>query len=68
MLDEGEIDRSPMERVRQPKLPQKLIPVVRDEETSKVLGTCKGREFAQLRDEAITRLYCNTGARLKSAI
>lgn len=26
MLDEGEIDRSPMERVRQPKMPQKLIP------------------------------------------
>ncbi|MFC9915998.1 tyrosine-type recombinase/integrase [Streptomyces sp. NPDC059862] len=43
---------------------QKLIPVIRDEETSKVLGTCKGREFAQLRDEAIIRLYCNTGARL----
>ncbi|MGC9541237.1 tyrosine-type recombinase/integrase [Streptomyces sp. UG1] len=63
-LDEGEIDRSPMERVRQPKLPQKLIPVMRDEETSKVLGICKGREFAQLRDEAIIRLYCNTGARL----
>lgn len=53
-----------MERVRQPKLPQKLIPVMRDEETSKVLGTCKGREFAQLRDEAIFRLNCNTGARL----
>ena len=64
MLDEGEIDRSPMERVRQPKLPEKLIPVVRDEETSKVLGTCRGREFAQLRDEAVICLYCNTGARL----
>ncbi|MEV1081034.1 phage integrase N-terminal SAM-like domain-containing protein [Streptomyces sp. NPDC050211] len=64
MLDEGEIDRSPMERVRQPKMPQKLIPVIRNDETTKVLGTCKGRDFAQLRDEAIIRLYCNTGARL----
>ncbi|SEE82559.1 Site-specific recombinase XerD [Streptomyces sp. 3213] len=64
MLDEGEIDRSPMERVRQPKVPQKLIPVIRGEETTKLLVTCKGREFAQLRDEAIIRLYCNTGARL----
>ncbi len=34
MLDEGEIVRSPMERVRQPKLPQKPVPVIRDEETS----------------------------------
>nr|WP_318723319.1 tyrosine-type recombinase/integrase [Streptomyces albicerus] len=33
-----------------------------DEETTKVLGTCKGRDFVQLRDEAIIRLYCNTGA------
>jgi hypothetical protein len=29
MPDEGEIDRSPMERVRQPKSPQKLVPVTR---------------------------------------
>ncbi|MEV0910771.1 tyrosine-type recombinase/integrase [Streptomyces hokutonensis] len=64
MLDEGEIDRSPMERVRQPKMPQKLVPVIRGDETTKVLATCKGRQFAQLRDEAIIRLYCNTGARL----
>ncbi|GGK85518.1 hypothetical protein [Streptomyces flaveus] len=28
MLDEDEIDRSPMERVRQPKMPQKLVPVI----------------------------------------
>jgi site-specific recombinase XerD len=35
-----------------------------NEETTKVLGTCRGREFAQLRDEAIIRLYWNTGARL----
>jgi integrase len=61
LMDEGEIDRSPMERVRQPKMPQKLIPVIRDEETSKVLGTCRGKQFVQLRDEAIIRLYCIQG-------
>ncbi|MDQ0772759.1 hypothetical protein QF026_001225 [Streptomyces aurantiacus] len=42
-FDEDEIDRSPMERVRQPKLPEKLIPVVRADETLIVLGTCKGK-------------------------
>ncbi|MEU9211330.1 hypothetical protein AB0D27_26195 [Streptomyces sp. NPDC048415] len=62
VLDEG--DRSPMERVRQPKMPQKLIPVIRCDETSKVLGTCRGKQFVQLRDEPTIRLYCNTGARL----
>ncbi|MCK2241908.1 MULTISPECIES: tyrosine-type recombinase/integrase [unclassified Crossiella] len=62
--DEEEIDRSPMERVRQPKPPKKLIPVIRDEDTKKVLTTCKGKSFVNLRDEALIRLYYNTGARL----
>ena len=62
--DEQEIERSPMERVRQPKTPQKLIPIIRDEDTAKVLATCVGKSFAALRDEAIIRLLYNTGARL----
>ncbi|MET9225563.1 tyrosine-type recombinase/integrase [Lentzea sp. NPDC003310] len=64
MHDEEEIDRSPMDRVRQPKTQKKLIPVIRDDDTKKVLDTCKGKTFVQLRDEAIIRLYYNTGARL----
>ncbi|CCH29342.1 Phage integrase family site specific recombinase [Saccharothrix espanaensis DSM 44229] len=63
-LDEEEIERSPMERVRQPKVTRRLIPVIRDEDTGRVLATCKGKEFVHLRDEAIIRLYYNTGARL----
>ncbi|MBP2473177.1 site-specific recombinase XerD [Crossiella equi] len=64
LLDEEDIDRSPMERVKQPQTRKKLIPVIRDDETKKVLGTCKGKDFVQLRDEALIRLYYNTGARL----
>lgn len=59
-----EIDRSPMDRIKQPKTDIKLIPVIRDGDTKKVLDTCKGKEFIHLRDEAIIRLYYNTGARL----
>ncbi|MFC4464009.1 tyrosine-type recombinase/integrase [Streptomyces xiangluensis] len=62
--DEEEIDRSPMDRVKQPKTVKKLVPVIQDEDTARVLRTCKGRTFVQLRDEAIIRLYYNTGARL----
>jgi site-specific recombinase XerD len=64
MVDEEAIDRSPMERVRQPKTPQKLIPVIRDEDTKKLLDACKGKTLPNLRDEALIRLYYNTGARL----
>src|SRR5262249_40404959 len=64
LVDDGELGRSPMARVRQPKTPQKLIPVIRDEDTTKLLDACKGKGFTQLRDEALIRLYSNTGARL----
>jgi site-specific recombinase XerD len=53
---EDEIARSPMVRVRQPKTPQKLVPVIRDEDTKKLLDACKGKDFVQLRDEALIRL------------
>jgi integrase/recombinase XerC len=64
LLVEEEITRSPMERVAQPKTVQKLVPVMRDEDTRKLLEVCKGTGFVQLRDEALIRLYANTGARL----
>jgi len=63
-LDEEEIEQSPMLRVRQPKAPVKLIPIIRDEDTKALLDTCKGKDFVQVRDEAIIRLLANTGARL----
>jgi integrase len=64
LLIEQEIDRSPMQRIRQPKTPRTLIPIIRDEDTKKVLDACRGPGFMQLRDEAIVRLLYNTGARL----
>jgi hypothetical protein len=64
MVDEQAIDASPMQRVRQPKTPTKLVPVLRDEDTSRLLAACKGTGFVNLRDEALIRLYANTGARL----
>jgi site-specific recombinase XerD len=63
-LDEEEIEQSPMHRVKQPKTPVKLVPVIKDEDTKRVLDTCTGKEFVDLRDQAIIRLLYNTGARL----
>jgi integrase/recombinase XerC len=64
LVDEQAIDRNPMDRVRPPKTPTKLVPVMREADTSKVLQACRGKGFASLRDEALIRLYANTGARL----
>jgi integrase/recombinase XerC len=63
-VDEEEIDQSPMRRIRQPKTPTCLIPVIRDEDTKRVLAACGGKSFVQRRDEAIIRMLANTGARL----
>jgi site-specific recombinase XerD len=63
-LDEQVIDRSPVDRVRQPKTPVTLVPVMADQDTTRLLDACRGKGFTNLRDEAIIRLYCATGARL----
>ena len=41
-----------------------LIPILGDDDTAKILATCKGKEYIQVRDEAIIRVLYNTGARL----
>ena len=64
LVDEQAIERNPMDRVRPPKTPTKLVPVMREADTAKVLEACRGMGFAGLRDEALIRLYANTGARL----
>jgi site-specific recombinase XerD len=43
---------------------QKLIPLLSDAETRQILEACKGSSFLQLRDQALIRMYYNTGARL----
>jgi integrase/recombinase XerC len=64
LVDEQAIDRNPMDRVRQPKTPTRVVPVMRDDDTARLLDACRGKGFANLRDQALIRLYANTGARL----
>lgn len=63
LIGEGVIPRSPMEGTRQPKTPDKPIPVIRDREMTKLLNTCAGPGFLALRDRAIIRrLHLPTSA------
>jgi integrase/recombinase XerC len=48
--DEQAIDRNPMDRVRQPKTPTKLVAVIPEHDTAKLLEACRGRGFAGLPD------------------
>ncbi|WP_239144799.1 phage integrase N-terminal SAM-like domain-containing protein [Actinoplanes couchii] len=51
LLDEEEIDRSPMARVKQLQTPQKLVPIMGDDDTKKLLDNTN-RTFMGPRDEA----------------
>jgi integrase/recombinase XerC len=64
LVEEEDLERSPLDRVKQPKTAQTLIPILDDDATAKILATCKGKDFLSLRDEAIIRVFYNTGARL----
>ena len=58
-----------MDGVPQPTTVQKLVEVLSDEETRRILEVCEGRGFVQLRHQALVRMFYNTGVVwLKSAI
>lgn len=62
-LDEEEIDRSPMERMRPPRVPDSPAPVVSIEDFRRLLKAAAGREIADRRDTAILLLLFDTGIR-----
>jgi site-specific recombinase XerD len=64
LLDEEEIDRSPMERMRPPIVPEKPVPVLTEAQLRALLASAKSTSFVDRRDAAIKRLLLDTGGRL----
>jgi integrase/recombinase XerC len=64
LLDEEEIDRSPMERMRPPIVPEKPVPVLTEAQLRALLASAKSASFVDRRDAAIIRLLRDTGGRL----
>lgn len=63
LVDDGEIQRNPMERMRAPHVPEQPVDVLTPDELGKLLATCKGNTFENRRDLAIIRLFMDTGMR-----
>jgi integrase len=63
LASEEEIDRSPMENMPRPIVPEQLVRVVTDDELTLLLKACAGKDFMALRDTAIIRMLLATGGR-----
>jgi len=64
LVDEGEIDTHPMTGISPPTLKPKPVPVLSDDELTRLIKACSGRDFYSRRDEAIIRVLLDCGIRV----
>lgn len=62
-LEAEEDIKNPMAGMKPPTVPEKLVPVISDEEYDKLIGVCEGKTFFSTRDRAIFSFFNFTGAR-----
>jgi integrase/recombinase XerD len=62
-LEAEEDIKNPMSSMKPPTVPQKLVPVIANDEWSKLIETCSTKRFNDLRDKAIFEFFRSTGAR-----
>jgi site-specific recombinase XerD len=63
LADEGEIEANPLLGVKPPKLDNKVVEALSDEQLKRLIKACAGKELIDRRDEAIVRLMAETGLR-----
>ena len=64
LASEEWIESNPMAGLRSPKPTEKPVPVLSDDDLRALIAACQGKEFADRRDEAIVRLFIDTGMRV----
>lgn len=63
LAEEGEIVRDELVGLKPPKLDQKGVPELTDEQVKALIKACKGNRMMDRRDEAIVRFMVETAAR-----
>jgi site-specific recombinase XerD len=64
LVEEGEIAESPMRNIKPPAIPERETPVLDDTALRALIATCTSKTFDDRRDDAILRLFIDTGMRL----
>lgn len=62
--NEGDVELSPMAKLKPPHVPDKPVPVLSEKDMKGLLKACSGTGFDERRDNAILRLFLDTGVRL----
>jgi site-specific recombinase XerD len=55
---------NPMEKLIKPTVPEQPVPILREDELSRLLKVTEGKGFEQRRDHAMIRLFFDTGIRI----
>jgi site-specific recombinase XerD len=63
LVVDGELERSPMDTMSPPAVPEQPVPVLDDDTLTRLLKACAGNTFENRRDTAIVRLFLDTGMR-----
>lgn len=58
------IETNPMSTMKPPRLPEKIVPVLSEDQLKTLLRACSGRNWEDRRDLAILSIFIDTGARL----
>jgi site-specific recombinase XerD len=64
LTEEGEIQESPMARMKPPMVPEQPTDVLTDHELNALIKVSEGAGFKERRDTALIRTFIDTGARL----
>lgn len=64
LVEEEEMDRSPMRKMKPPQGTEKEVPIIGDDDIKRLLATCKGTSFIDRRDRALLLMFVDTGGRL----
>jgi site-specific recombinase XerC len=63
-VEEEEIDRSPMEKIKPPRVPDAPVPVIEADDFRALLRACEGKGYNERRDAAVLLFLYDSGVRL----
>lgn len=65
---EDELPSDPLLGMLPPRLDSKVVDALSDDELAALIRACRGRDFIDLRDEAVVRLFGETGMRARELL